>query len=611
MPFDIGLKEVLGESNLLASFIDDKNIQARFEDMLPAIDYILAEGPRYGYHLKKNKGAYLLGRCGSFEVARARKEHLISLGFFPDIIHIHPDDVPAELFDAANLEYGVKMVGTWIGSSEYIKSNLENKLQELNNEKNHIINFPDPQIRNLMFRWCFTQKINYLQRTISPDILADFVSQFELQKKDILCSLLKHKYTRDSLPDDIWQRARLHINDGGLGYRFAEDVTWSAYAASVFECSSLLDKIYPGFSVELEAAHLHRESQSIGVINDFAACLRFLTESTGVEHSADYIRFIWSNRNAEFSDFEAQHDKTIQSCIGKALRRTRVDQHKAVLISKGDTNDLAWFVSCQGSYPGRWLEMSPKTEHSMMTPREFECQLFYRLRLPNPFIIEGTRCSCKESPKIDVQGVHITTGCGKDGYRHRTHDNVARTIESMARICGIRTQIEEQKCFQEAFPDSMRRPDLSFTNAPKRHRKVVADLMVTGPVGTQVLSTTMALKEYRAADKAYADKCRSYKEPASANNLEFVALIFESTGKIHPETVKFVNDILEHHADGDSVRLGRLKRFWYTAISFSLQKHLAQSLLNRALKINGRHEPSFAFTDMAIERTMLENDHFS
>ena len=135
--------------------------------------------------------------------------------------------------------------------------------------------------------------------------------------------------------------------------------------------------------------------------------------------------------------------------------------------------------------------------------------------------------------------------------------------------------------------------------------------MVTGPVGTQSLSTTSALREYRAADKAYADKCRSYKDLASANNLEFIALIFESTRKIHPETAKLITDILDQHAGGDSFRLGCLKRIWYTAISFSLQKHFAQSLLNRATSINGRYEPPFAFTNIAIERTVFENNRFS
>jgi len=52
------------------------------------------------------------------------------------------------------------------------------------------------------------------------------------------------------------------------------------------------------------------------------------------------------------------------------------------------------------------------------------------------------------------------------------------------------------------------------------------------------------LREYRAVDKAYADKCRSYKDLASANNLEFVALIFESTGEIYTEIAKFLNNML-------------------------------------------------------------------
>ena len=203
MPFDIGLKEMLGEYNLLASFIDDKIIQAPFDNMLVAIDYILAEGPRYGYHLKKSKGAYLLGRCGSFELAQSRKQHLISRVLLSDIVHIHPDDLTSELYVQADLQYGVKMVGTWIGSSSYIMSQLDEKLKDLDIEKNHIINFPDPQIRNLMLRWCFTKKINYLQRTISPNLLESFVSDFELQKRDILCSLLTEKYNRDTLPDEI------------------------------------------------------------------------------------------------------------------------------------------------------------------------------------------------------------------------------------------------------------------------------------------------------------------------------------------------------------------------------------------------------------------------
>jgi len=88
-------------------------------------------------------------------------------------------------------------------------------------------------------------------------------------------------------------------------------------------------------------------------------------------------------------------------------------------------------------------------------------------------------------------------------------------------------------------------------------------------------------------------------------------LIFENAGKIHTETAKFINDILDQHAGGDSFRLGCLKRFWYTVISFSLKNHLAQSLLSRAKTINGKYELPFALTDTTIERTGIEYNRFS
>jgi len=197
IPFGIGLKEVLGEYNLFASFIDD---------ILFAIDYNLAEGSRNGHHLKKNKSAYLLDRCYFTKLDQSRKHYFISRGFLSDIIYVHPDDPPSELYEQAgelyeqaDLEDGVKLVGTLIGS--YIMPKLDEKLKDLDIEKNHIINFLDPQIRNLMLRWCFTPEISYLQRTISPLFPRIF--------SKVLClslSLLKDKYNRDSLPDEIWHR---------------------------------------------------------------------------------------------------------------------------------------------------------------------------------------------------------------------------------------------------------------------------------------------------------------------------------------------------------------------------------------------------------------------
>ena len=98
------------------------------------------------------------------------------------------------------------------------------------------------------------------------------------------------------------------------------------------------------------------------------------------------------------------------------------------------------------------------------------------------------------------------------------------------------------------------------------------------------------------------------KKKKKKNSLDFVALIFESTGKIHPETVRFLNSMLEACAGGDKFRLGSLKRFWFGLISFSLQKYLAQSLLARIQEISGRSTFKYNHEQMFIERAAKESE---
>ena len=87
-----------------------------------------AEGTKYGYYIKRNKGTYLLGRCGSYEQAREKKQHLINrFGFEESLIHLHPSDVALapgldQNWSICNHNYGAKVLGTWVGTPEYIQS---------------------------------------------------------------------------------------------------------------------------------------------------------------------------------------------------------------------------------------------------------------------------------------------------------------------------------------------------------------------------------------------------------------------------------------------------------------------------------------------------------
>ncbi len=105
--------------------------------MFEVIQYILEEGPKFGYKMSLVeykmslvKGAYLLGKCGSFERACERKKHLVEvIGLSESIVKIYPDD--AEDYGVAALEYGMAMLGAYVGCDEFVKRKLEEHVLSL------------------------------------------------------------------------------------------------------------------------------------------------------------------------------------------------------------------------------------------------------------------------------------------------------------------------------------------------------------------------------------------------------------------------------------------------------------------------------------------------
>jgi hypothetical protein len=64
-----------------------------------------------------------------------------------------------------------------------------------------------------------------------------------------------------------------------------------------------------------------------------------------------------------------------------------------------------------------------------------------------------------------------------------------------------------------------------------------------------------------------------------ANNLEFLPIIFETTGKIHPKTECFIDRLLTQMLTNTESRTRSVLHFyWYARISCSLKKSIAEVL---------------------------------
>jgi hypothetical protein len=106
------------------------------------------------------------------------------------------------------------------------------------------------------------------------------------------------------------------------------------------------------------------------------------------------------------------------------------------------------------------------------------------------------------------------------------------------RVCR---KSEEHGCFHEADPDSDKRPDQSL-NAPGLHgRKLILDASITCPYpncGAR-LSRTNAVFPLRQANSVYKKKVDKYGDIAIRNRIDFLPLIAESTGRLHPQMTNF------------------------------------------------------------------------
>jgi hypothetical protein len=141
--------------------------------MVRAIGVVMSEGEKYGYKLKMDKGSYTLAKCGAEEAARRKGV----LGLAANII-IHPEDIEhpdgesATESKAADVSggdsrraYGYTILGSYVGTDEYIGDRIREKLESLRNARDKLIAYPDLQIRYQLFKWCYRPRIHYWLRT--------------------------------------------------------------------------------------------------------------------------------------------------------------------------------------------------------------------------------------------------------------------------------------------------------------------------------------------------------------------------------------------------------------------------------------------------------------
>ena len=214
--------------------------------------------------------------------------------------------------------------------------------------------------------------------------------------------------------------------------------------------------------------------------------------------------------------------------------------------------------------------------------------------------VDGLHCSCSSKPLLDELGHHLATGCCTGGHRYVTHDRVKHELNSILRYCGHWTKLEERGIFNDG-----RRPDISIYNPPSGVcRRMLIDVSVTSPLVGFRPNVAGEQRIGLSAHNAYVTKTRKYNQDAQSLGFSFMPFIFESTGYLHPESLKFIRLLARKASEVKRIREETLYKYFMKRLTSSLQDGISNAILDRMVSVASHcnamaSNPSFA-TDVVV-----------
>jgi hypothetical protein len=421
---------------------------------------------------------------------------------------------------------------------------------------------------------------NGLYPTSSP-------KEFEVMQKEILLSILNKK----DISDFQWQQCKFSMTNGGLGLRFIQTQAHAAYVAS--NIISYDDILY------------HFPDADYNVDSFYSA---FVTSFENLGHDDLQNPFSLTN----IMDLQIKHPNYIQKMLYdsaiKTVYNTFIENISSVskiatlenfdspLTEFPDTNTakdvtfnyhnnvyLTWIISLQSSSAGAWLLSVPKFEDFTFSNQEYQTALAVRLHLPLNYVTPGLKCNCKSLSFIDSTCHHLITGCKEGRIRQNHHSVLQHSLSKLFRYCGLKVINEEQDCFKTIDPNDNKRPDISILNSNilGYSQKLILDISVTSPfMGTetgniQSVSLVKAKTVERAAKIRFQQKQQKYNLCSSLHFLDFLPIVFETSGRLHSDGVLFMKKLAEAGSTLRSIPFDIFINYIYKSFSCLFQKSVA------------------------------------
>ena len=515
-----------------------------------------------------------------------------------------------ELYDPS--EDGLNIVGCPMGTNEFIKGFIKEKLDDLSLNKQKLLSVPDYQLRWLLLSNCYAKRPNHLwcQHLCEDGSEMDnFRKAFQDSLMETLDSIIQVK---DRASSSMWKRicreVEAPIRCGGLGLGVPKEKTLTAFLANFINMRELLYKNIDGYGRECDLLARYSAMEKAGkVVTDEEwsslpddllkanKALKLMNEARmkNSNHESITMRDLFTferkiKKKENGDDIIAYGGETTSALMYKALFEDDIVNDIKNMRFAESFRSLQQYYGKIGDNTflcGRFLNVFPIGPNKVNN-KVWQTMMSYYLRLPILGEFER-RCEvCKDRRsgaqlEIDAYGSHVCSGCPKSGNRIMRHDMIASLIKFVLNRSNNMAKTEHHS-FRAADPNSNYRSDIHVFGP---NQDIAYDIQLKGAFksnGGQE-NRVESTKDYSNGilNQGFHEKIRKYSELAKTSNVSFVPLIFLDTGKAHRAAAKFMKWLCYVAIPGSRCQKNKsiaIGNAWIGRFSFLIQKQNALTI---------------------------------
>ena len=527
-PVVLAIKNEVPSLMLNCWYLDDGTLVGSLEELEQAVTILETEGPQRGLILSTSRTT----------TPPARPKTTV---WSPQVQDPNPD--PLNKGVPRVNEDGIILLGTAIGSDQFIAQALQEKLDKVEAIISLLPNLADAQTEFCLLRSCLSiPKVMHILRTVNTASHPTFLANFDSLVREALTRILGA-----GIADRQWAQANLPGSMGGLGLRCAAEHGPAAFCSSFLSSERLVRQLL-GTPDDEEPADLPQDA-----LDALAAILE--EEPTR-------------------GSLEGLTQKQLCLQVDQAHQR-----RLAILTQAAGDREVARMASLCLPFAASWLNCVPIPALGLhMRSNEFVAAIKFRLGMP-VYSQEGECTFC--GANNDIMGDNAMV-CRIGGEPISRHNALRDALFNVAAEAGL-SPVKEGRGI---LPDSERRPADIFIRNWAGGKDAAIDVTVIHPL-QGATRRGAATTPGHALTVAYNRKMREAGELCRQQGIAFIPLALESLGGWHEVAlaqVRKIGSALGRHTGQDEKEV---TAHLISRCSLLLQKGTAALLTNRTPQAAG------------------------